>query len=359
MKALKIIGIIIGSIIGLLIIACVVLLLIPHKVTVEGIPDGFTEKQFDTGEVVLNYVEGPENGLPLLLIPGQMESWQGYKCVLPALSQKFHVYAVDVRGNGKSGWTTGHYSYNECGKDLQAFLNGVIRQPAVVSGLSSGAVLSIWLAANSPDMVLAVISEDPPIFSSIWPRIQEEKYMYYGFETAVETIGNPAGRDIRGYFLKMGIPAEEGDELLAIPPFIVDGMLGIFDINAKLRPDRVYDAPAMPFNVRVFMKFLNEYDPDFSRATIDGRLSEGFDPEEALQKVDCPMLLMHAYWSRHKTWGLLGAMDDSDVEQVKSLVKDFQYARIDSGHGIHIENPDLFLEAFFNFTDNLKAEGKL
>jgi len=359
MKHLKRFGIAVGIIIGLLVLAIFVLILIPHKVTVAGIQDGFTEKKFDTGEVVLNYVEGPDNGLPLLLIPGQMESWEGYKCVLPSLADKFHVYAVDVRGNGKSGWTTGHYSYNNCGKDLQSFLSSVIRKPAVVTGLSSGAVLTIWLAANSPDMVLAIVSEDPPIFSSIWPRIEQEKYLTYGFQAAVDTLGGAGGRDIRGYFLKMGYPSEKGEELLKIPPFIVDGMMGIFHMNEQIQPERKFDAPVMPFNVRVMMKFINEYDPDFSQATIDGKLSAGFDPDKALSAVKCPMLLLHANWLRHPTWGILGAMDDRDVEKVKSLVKDFSYARIDSGHGIHIENPDKFLKAFFNFTDNLNAAGKL
>ena len=148
MKALKVTGIIVGTVISTLVISCCLIFIInPHKVNVAGIPDGFTEKKFDTGEVVLNYVEGPDNGPPLLLIPGQMESWQGYKPVLPALSERFHVFTVDVRGNGKSTWTTGHYSYNECGNDLRIFLYDVIGEPAVVSGLSSGAVLTVWLAA--------------------------------------------------------------------------------------------------------------------------------------------------------------------------------------------------------------------
>ena len=60
-------------------------------------------------------------------------------------------------------------------------------------------------------------------------------------------------------------------------------------------------------------KFLSEYEVDFSRATIDGRLGTDFDPEEALRNVNCPMLLLHASWSRHETWGLLGAMDDKEL----------------------------------------------
>ena len=354
------IGIIIGTVIGLLVISCCLIFIInPHKVNVAGIPDGFTEKQFYTGEVALNYVEGPDNGPPLLLIPGQMESWQGYKSVLPALSGKFHVFAVDVRGNGKSTWTTGHYSYNECGNDLRIFLDDVIGEPAVVSGLSSGAVLTVWLAANDPDMVLAIISEDPPIFSSIWPRIEQEKYMYYNFQMAVEYLGSPERRDIEGYYLHMGIPKDGQEELLTIPPFIVKMILTTFKINEHIHPARIYDAPFMPFSIRASMKFIHEYDTDFSKATMDGRLSAGFDPESALEKVECPMLLLQATWSRHETWGLLGAMDDEDVEKVRSLVKDFDYAFIESGHAIHMSKPGPFLDEFLRFTDRLKDEGRL
>lgn len=57
----------------------------PFRLSVETIPKGFTEKKFDTGKIILNYVEGPDNGPPLLFIPGQMEFWQGYELVMPDL----------------------------------------------------------------------------------------------------------------------------------------------------------------------------------------------------------------------------------------------------------------------------------
>src|SRR5512136_1510814 len=122
-----------------------------RRTKVAGIPRGFQERLFTTGDVTLNYVVGPDNGLPLLLIPGQMESWQGYKCVLPELSKRFHVFATDLRGHGKSTRTPGQYSYNICGNDLKRFIREVIRQPTLVAGLSSGGVLAIWLAANAPE----------------------------------------------------------------------------------------------------------------------------------------------------------------------------------------------------------------
>lgn len=71
----------------------------PFRLSVETIPKGFTEKKFYTSEVTLNYVEGPDNGPPLLFIPGQMEFWQGYELVMPHFSKNYHVFVVDVRGH--------------------------------------------------------------------------------------------------------------------------------------------------------------------------------------------------------------------------------------------------------------------
>ncbi len=36
------------------------------------------EKSFDTGEVVLNYAEGPDNGPPILFIHGITSNWLNF-----------------------------------------------------------------------------------------------------------------------------------------------------------------------------------------------------------------------------------------------------------------------------------------
>lgn len=346
---------IVGVVIGVLILALATLFLLPPKVSVEGIPSGFVEKQFDTGEVVLNYVEGPDNGIPLLLIPGQMESWQGYKLVMPELAKRFHVFSVDLRGHGKSTRTPGQYSYNICGNDLKLFLESVIKEPAVVSGLSSGAVLTVWLAANAPDHVRAIVSEDPPMFSSMWPRIREERYMTYMFQNLVDALGGAQGRDLEAYLAGMGAPQEGKDELAYVPAPIAKAIVALFNVNRRLRPGRPYDLPLVPYNLRVGIKFLLEYDVDFSRATIDGRLSEGFDPEDALRRVQCPMLLLQASSSRDERWGLLGAMDDADVQRIKSLVKDLRYAHVENAHEIHMTAPQWYLEQVNGFVDTING----
>jgi pimeloyl-ACP methyl ester carboxylesterase len=65
---------------------------------------GFEERRFNTGEIDMNYVVGPNNGQALVLIPPQMVNWESYEPVLRRLSKKFQVYAIDIRGHGLSDW---------------------------------------------------------------------------------------------------------------------------------------------------------------------------------------------------------------------------------------------------------------
>jgi len=329
------------------------------RVNVAGVPQGFQELGFTTEEVNINYVVGPDNGLPLLLIPGQMESWQGYKCVLPELSRRFHVFSTDLRGHGKSTRTPGRYSYNICGNDLQHFIRDVIGQPTLVGGLSSGGVLAIWLAANAPKDVLAIISEDPPIFSSIWPRIQAEKLMVHNFQLAVDILGKPGQRDVERYLSEVGIPVEGKSELLKIPSFIIKSMFFMARANQAVRPLYPYDVPLLPFNMRAGFKFLSEYDTDFSRATLCSDLSRDFSPEDALRKVKCPMLLLWASGYRHPTWGLVGAMDEKDVECIAALVADLKCVEIPGAHEIHLVQPKRYIDEVLTFVDELKRDNKL
>jgi len=177
--------------------------------------------------------------------------------------------------------------------------------------------------------------------------------MSYLFQHAIDALGGLRGRNLEAYYSGLGIPQEGKDQLLYLPAPIAKGIVTLFTLNKRLRPHRTYDPPFLSYNQRLTFKFLLEYDVDFSRATIDGRLSEGFDPEDALKKVTCPMLLLQASWSRHKTWGLVGAMDDIDVQKIQSLVKNIRYAHIESGHAIHFVKPNWYLEQVHSFVDGL------
>src|SRR5215470_6187658 len=115
------------------------------------------EQLVDLGEVRMNYATvGDKSSPPLLLIPGQTESWWGYERVMPRLAQHFEVFAVDLRGQGRSTRTPGRYTLDNMGNDLVRFIDMVIGRPTIVSGLSSGGVLAAWLSAYAkPGQIVA------------------------------------------------------------------------------------------------------------------------------------------------------------------------------------------------------------
>src|SRR5208337_325394 len=83
----------------------------------------YPEQIVDLGEVAMNYaVAGPDSAPALLLIPGQTESWWGYEPAMQLLEKDFHVYAVDLRGQGRSSRTPGRYTLDNWGNDLVRFI---------------------------------------------------------------------------------------------------------------------------------------------------------------------------------------------------------------------------------------------
>src|ERR1700719_2503335 len=132
------------------------------------VPHALAEQTIDTGEAMINYaVAGTPDKPALLLIPGQTESWWGYEQAMGLLQEHFQAFAVDLRGQGRSSRTPGRYTLDNFGNDLVRFIALAIRRPVIVSGLSSGGVISAWLSAYAmPAAPRGAFKKAPPLFSS-------------------------------------------------------------------------------------------------------------------------------------------------------------------------------------------------
>ena len=313
--------------------------------------DEFEEKRFNTGELEINYVAGPDTGLPLVLIPPQGVDWTNYKKVLPLLIEEYHVYAVDIRGHGKSDWATGDYSFTSIGRDMTAFLESIVQGPAIISGNSSGGLVALWLAANRPSLVKAIIMEDPPLFSADWPRIREDSYVYRVLQVTVEMSKElHESRSISGLartFMKIRRPLPNG-KIRGIPRSAAYFISFLIRASQKIR-----GKPSLPGSLGKIIEVLVDFDPDFSQAWVDGRIYEGLDHVDALKRVECPAILLHANWVRHPDYGLVGAMDDEDTAYARELAPEMQFKRIDSEHVIHSHDPELFVSLVDQFIESL------
>lgn len=302
---------------------------------------GFTEKYFHTGDVILNYVAGPANGPPLLFIHGQTVTWEEYTLIMPILADRFQVYAVTLRGHGKSSWTPGSYTFDRCGQDVATFLREVVGRPAVVVGNSSGGVLAVWLAANAAEHVAAVVLEDPPLFRCDWPNIKGTKvydtwlacsraaaaggFAYFFREHLAPSLGQTPG--------VMGGKAPPAAALAVVARMIA--------VKQALSPGQPIDLPFLPSAQRIMMRGISQFDGTFSRAFVDGTFGAGFDHAETLSRIEQPVLFLHANFF-FQDGLLVGALDDDDVARVRSLVQGpWTYVRMDCGHAIALDAPDL------------------
>lgn len=93
------------------------------------------------------------------------------------------------------------------------------------------------------------------------------------------------------------------------------------------------------------------FDPDFSRAFVDGRFYEGIDHAEALSRVRCPLMVLHGDdWFRDPWYGLIGAMDDDDAARIKQLVPHVQYYQVARPkHVVHFHEPKVFVRLVDEF----------
>jgi pimeloyl-ACP methyl ester carboxylesterase len=281
------------------------------------------EQLVDLGEVRMNYVRvGRADRPALLLIPGQTESWWGYEDALPLLADHFEAFAVDLRGQGRSTWTPGRYTLDNFGNDLVRFIDLVIRRPTLVSGLSSGGVLSAWLSAYAkPGQIRGAHYEDPPLFSSEL------------------------------------VPACGGS--------IRQGLGPLFALFAKYLGDqwsvndwegmRTAAATELPAWIRPFVareggppQNLKEYDPEWGRAFSSGSVAASCDHARMLAAVRVPVLLTHHFrMLDEETGGVRGAMSDVQAKRVRDLVtaagQPVEYVSLPTmGHSLHGLDPGAF-----------------
>ena len=307
------------------------------------VPHGYREQSVDLGEIRMNYaVTGNPESPPLLLIPGQTESWWGYEKAMPLLAEHFQVFAVDLRGQGRSSWTPGRYTWDIIGNDLVRFLHSVVDRPAYVSGLSSGGVLSAWLSAYAPPgQVLAAVYEDPPLFSSelvpeVGPGIRQG--MGAVFELWSKWLGDQwSVGDFPGLGKAMG----------GLPPFVLQNLLAMNGI----RPGDAHEE-GIPQSLR-------EYDPEWAKACVSGSMSGGCDHARMLSAVRTPVLFTHHFNRIDDVTGrLVGASTEQQVDRARQLIQEagqhFTYRSFpDMPHSMHGADPGLFSSLVIEWVQSL------
>ena len=124
----------------------------------------FTESYVHTGDIALNVAEWPvpwSGASPMLLIHGYGSNWHTWGRVTEKLAQEFHLFAVDLRGMGRSGRVCKNSSRQTWADDAVPLIEKITGQPLVLVGHSLGGWVTAAVAAQQPELVSKAVLVEP------------------------------------------------------------------------------------------------------------------------------------------------------------------------------------------------------
>jgi pimeloyl-ACP methyl ester carboxylesterase len=104
--------------------------------------------------------EGP---LAMTFVHGAGLAMASYRPALAALAGQARVHALDARGHGVSDVPPDSRVWRPALEDLRAWVQSRLQPPVVLGGHSFGALLSLWLAAEAPELAAGLLLLDPLI----------------------------------------------------------------------------------------------------------------------------------------------------------------------------------------------------
>jgi pimeloyl-ACP methyl ester carboxylesterase len=270
------------------------------------------EKSFDTGEVVLNYAEGPDNGPPLILLHGVTSRWQALIPIINEFTNRWHIYALDFRGHGASGRTPDKYGLRYHYNDAVKFLTQIVREPVHIYGHSMGGRIALIIAANNPYITKSIITADISLRFS-----RDAERLRTSFKFLAETLeGTSSVREIMEvYRERMGVDTEV--------------------LLTRAKNFSVLD-PDVPGSIADKLT-----DPDDPESFV-----YGYKPFELIAEVRCPVLLLQAE---------KGKMIDEDVEKALSILSDGYHVKLKGlSHVLHHEEVAPVVRAVNAFLESLR-----
>jgi pimeloyl-ACP methyl ester carboxylesterase len=275
------------------------------------------ERIFHAKAVKLNYLDhGASSGQPLVMLHGGAWRWQEYLSLIPTLGRRWHVYALDLRGNGRSGWVPGKYRLEDFAEDNTEFVRR-LKAPAVVVGHSLGGAVALMVAARSPGKIKGLIIEDAPLRLENYRKVVD------------------SSRDMFHLWLRLKKSARSEQAL------------------ALALADAFKDYPGVTSGWFLFFAgCLWQLDPTFFNVLLhdfEGFI-KGYDYKELLAKIHCPVLFLRGDTK-------LGAvMPDEEISWLRQNFSNASCVIIDKvGHLLHLqdEGQTPVLTAMMAFLDRL------
>ncbi|HKY50460.1 MAG TPA: alpha/beta hydrolase [Candidatus Limnocylindria bacterium] len=274
------------------------------------------------GEPKLSYYDsggGIAGEPPILLIHASLYRSEDWENIFPRLATRYRVVAYDQRGHGRSERAS-TYDLRAFADDALRMLRDVVKSPAVVIGHSLGALAALVAAGDAPELVRALVLEDPPLkYGTPW-----ERERYQGLRDALDVREDPKA------FLK-------AVEKRALP-------------SPGPRGERTYGEMRGFYAAERVTTYFKDVDPAF----LDRRMASADETAPliaaAIPRATAPVLVVTGEPR------LGAAFDDSAEFTLKRQVKDLTVKRFPGhGHVVHGFRPEPFLETLEPFLRRVRS----
>ena len=267
----------------------------------------------------------------MVLLHGLPSYWQEFLPILPTLCLQWHIYALDFRGQGKSGRAPGQYLSKYYADDVEQFLRQNLDEPAIIFGLSAGGAVALAVAAKCPEMVKAIIVGDSPIDTDMlikWMTSEGFKYWFSVLRQLAE----------------MELSIAELTRRIADIPVQVPGQ------DTPIRYGDRSDVDAI--EIQQLAITLSHMDPGVLEYHAEGRAKEfleGFDLDQILGRITCPVLLLQG------SPVLGGMMTDKVVSHVQSVLPNAMHVLIEKDHSLGLDTWEIspLIRAVTSFLESL------
>lgn len=303
---------------------------------------GAVEKQFTLPDgSVINYGEVKNDKPALLLIHGQMAEWESYAPVLTALSDNWHIYAVDVYGHGQSSHDPDLYYIDRNGDDLIRFINEVIGEKTVVAGHSNGALTAAYIAAYGGDNIAGVLLEDPPVFSTEGEDWENSFAYLDTYRSVHEYLNSDKSECWPAFYLRRCYWGQL---------YMKDSMPGIANYAQKYsekHPGEEVRIFFLPKSATEVFHWVVDYDFRYGDRFYDLTWNNGYTHEEILKNIDVPCVYLHAKETRADTGVYLCAATHEMAERAVGYIgENCRLIETDtSDHLIHEAHMKTYIDA--------------
>ena len=233
---------------------------------------------------------------------------------------------MDWLRHGRSAPRTFHYRVRDYVKDAEAFLLHACPVPAVVCGHSLGAMVALAAAAGpAADRCRALILEDPP-FGTMGQRMRQTIF--------------------HSQFVGMAPLAGSGRDVAEVARALAEIRLTTPGSPRSERLGDLRDAASLRFSAHC----LKRVDRDVFTPILAGEWLDGYDLEDILSRVRCPVLLLQGDPSAG------GMLREDDVDLLVSLLNCTHVRLPNVGHLIHQTQTETAVRLLTAFLESLRED---